>query len=184
MGFRALTERRVACPSVRVSNCHAGWQRLSVFVRPALQPYFRQIIMTLLTRMQQNKTNNFVYYFAYFLLYLLAINTEGLTPDYLIQTVDEIQPGYRNRFSSCADQGLTGFQSQAVVSNRLKLHRTSNRAASPERPQSGSCWPNTAAHAKHARVERTQCENMVRHASLPRGGPLWCSHVLLQARVA
>jgi len=60
---------------------------------PALQPYFRQIIMTLLTRMQQNKTNNYVYYFVYFLLYLLAINTDGLTPDYLIQTVDEIQSG-------------------------------------------------------------------------------------------
>jgi hypothetical protein len=62
--------------------------------RPALQPYFRQIVMTLLTRMQQNKTNNYVYYFAYFLLYVLAINVEGLTPDYLIQTVDEIQSGY------------------------------------------------------------------------------------------
>ncbi|KAH9023317.1 Cse1-domain-containing protein [Lactarius hengduanensis] len=60
---------------------------------PALQPYFRQIIMTLLTRMQQNKTNNYVYYFVYFLLYLLAINADGLTPDYLIKTVDEIQSG-------------------------------------------------------------------------------------------
>ena len=63
------------------------------FVRPALQPYFRQIIMTLLTRMQQNKTNNYVYYFVYFLLYLLAINADGITPDYLIQPVDEIQSG-------------------------------------------------------------------------------------------
>ena len=62
-------------------------------VRLALQPYFRQIIMTLLTRMQQNKTNNYVYYFVYFLLYLLAINADGITPDYLIQTVDEIQSG-------------------------------------------------------------------------------------------
>jgi len=50
--------------------------------------------MTLLTRMQQNKTNTYVYYFTYFLLYMLAINVNGLTPDYLIQTVDEIQPGY------------------------------------------------------------------------------------------
>ena len=62
-------------------------------VRPALQPYFRQIIMTLLTRMQQNKTNNYVYYFVYFLLYLFAINADGITPDYLIRTVDEIQSG-------------------------------------------------------------------------------------------
>ena len=71
--------------------CRARLTKCSV--RPALQPYFRQIIMTLLTRMQQNKTNNYVYYFVYFLLYLLAINADGITPDYLIQTVDEIQPG-------------------------------------------------------------------------------------------
>jgi exportin-2 (importin alpha re-exporter) len=44
--------------------------------------------------MQQNKTNSYVYYFVYFLLYMLAINVDGLTPDYLIQTIDEIQPGY------------------------------------------------------------------------------------------
>jgi exportin-2 (importin alpha re-exporter) len=49
--------------------------------------------------MQQNKTNSYVYYFAYFLLYMPAINANGLTPDYLVQTVDEIQPGYR--FSFC-----------------------------------------------------------------------------------
>ena len=47
--------------------------------------------MTLLTRMQQNKTNNYVYYFVYFLLYLVAISANGITLDYLIQTVDEIQ---------------------------------------------------------------------------------------------
>jgi len=64
------------------------------FHSTALQPYFRQIIVTLLTRMQQNKTNTYVYYFVYFLLYSLAINVSGLTPDYLIQTVDAIQPGY------------------------------------------------------------------------------------------
>ncbi len=67
-------------------------------VRPTLQPYFRKIIMTLLTRMQQNKTSNYVYYFSFFLLYLLAINVDSLTPDYLIQTVDEIQPGYSVHF--------------------------------------------------------------------------------------
>ena len=44
--------------------------------------------------MQQNKTNSYEYYFVYFLLYTLAINVDDLTPDYLIQTVEEIQPGY------------------------------------------------------------------------------------------
>jgi hypothetical protein len=125
-----------------------------MYRRPALQPYFRQIIMTLLTRMQQNKTNNYVYYFAYFLLYLLAINVDGLTPDFLIQTVDEIQSGYHDRFIACADQALTGFLTQAVVSNHVQLHHPANLAVSPERPQSSSRRPNTATHAKHARAKR------------------------------
>ena len=49
--------------------------------------------VSLLTWMQQNKTNNYVYYFVYFLLYLFAINADGITPVYLIQTLDEIQSG-------------------------------------------------------------------------------------------
>jgi exportin-2 (importin alpha re-exporter) len=53
--------------------------------------------VTLLTRMQQNKTNSYVYFFVYFLLYMLAINVDGLTPDLLLQTVDEIQPGYERQ---------------------------------------------------------------------------------------
>lgn len=52
--------------------------------------------------MQQNKTSSYVYYFVYFLLYMLAINVDDLTPDYLIQTVEEIQPGYvRQLFTTC-----------------------------------------------------------------------------------
>jgi exportin-2 (importin alpha re-exporter) len=48
--------------------------------------------------MQQNKTNSYVYYFVYFLLYTLAVNANGLTPDFLIQTVEEIQPGCVSSF--------------------------------------------------------------------------------------
>ncbi|KAN0129953.1 Armadillo-type fold [Lactarius tabidus] len=82
LGLRAPAERRVTFPSVRAAAV------------------FRQIIMTLLTRMQQNKTNNYVYYFLHFLLYLLAINVDDLTPDYLIQTVDEIQSGLWSQITS------------------------------------------------------------------------------------
>ena len=46
--------------------------------------------MTLLTRTQQNKTNNYIHYFVYFLLYVLAINADGIIPNYFIQIVDEI----------------------------------------------------------------------------------------------
>ena len=77
--------------------------------------------MTLLTRMQQNKTNNYVYYFVYFLLYLLAINTDGLTPDYLIQTVDEIQSGYCN---------LSTFISIVLTRGRTDCGHKSRRTSS------------------------------------------------------
>ncbi|THH15070.1 hypothetical protein EW146_g5342 [Bondarzewia mesenterica] len=63
-------------------------------IRPSdLQQYFRPLIVTLLTRMQTSKTDNYVYHFVYFLMYAMAINVEGLTPDYVIRTVEEIQPG-------------------------------------------------------------------------------------------
>lgn len=50
--------------------------------------------MTLLTRMQSSKTDKFVYLFAKFLLYCCALNVEGFGPDYVIETIDEIQPRY------------------------------------------------------------------------------------------
>ncbi|PIL29858.1 hypothetical protein GSI_08065 [Ganoderma sinense ZZ0214-1] len=59
----------------------------------ALQQYFRGVIVTLLTRMQTSKTDKYVYHFVYFLGFCLAINVEGLTPDYIIGEVDAIQPG-------------------------------------------------------------------------------------------
>jgi exportin-2 (importin alpha re-exporter) len=50
--------------------------------------------MTLLTRMQSSKTDKFVYLFSKFLLYCMALDIEGLGPDYVINTIDEIQPRY------------------------------------------------------------------------------------------
>ncbi|RDB24273.1 Importin alpha re-exporter [Hypsizygus marmoreus] len=61
-------------------------------VKPeSLKPYFKAIIMTLLTRMQTSKTDKFVYLFTKFLLFTMAVNVEGLSPDYVIGTVEEIQ---------------------------------------------------------------------------------------------
>jgi exportin-2 (importin alpha re-exporter) len=48
--------------------------------------------MTLLTRMQTSKTDKFVYLFARFLLFTMAINVENLPPDYVISTIEGIQP--------------------------------------------------------------------------------------------
>ncbi|KAF7976444.1 hypothetical protein HWV62_6681 [Athelia sp. TMB] len=80
------------------SKVNDGWgmellQSVVQNISPAdLKPYFRPILINLLTRLQTSKTDKFVYLFSYFLLFTMAIQVEGLTPDYLIGTVEEIQP--------------------------------------------------------------------------------------------
>ncbi|KAH7910550.1 CAS/CSE protein [Hygrophoropsis aurantiaca] len=59
---------------------------------PQLKQYFKVLIMTLLTRMQTSKTDKYVYLFSQFLLFTMAINVDGLGPDYVISTIEEIQP--------------------------------------------------------------------------------------------
>ena len=59
-----------------------------------MQQYFRGLIVTLLTRMQTSKTDKYVYHFVYFLSFCLAIGVEGLTPDYIVNEVEAIQPRY------------------------------------------------------------------------------------------
>jgi exportin-2 (importin alpha re-exporter) len=49
-------------------------------------------MITLLTRIQTSKTDKFVYLFALFLVFSMAINVDGLSPEYVICTVEEIQP--------------------------------------------------------------------------------------------
>jgi exportin-2 (importin alpha re-exporter) len=41
--------------------------------------------------MQTSKTDKFVYLFAYFLMFTMAINVDELKPDFVIGTVEEIQ---------------------------------------------------------------------------------------------
>lgn len=50
--------------------------------------------MTLLTRMQTSKTTQYEYIFARFILYTMALNIEGLGPDYVIAVIEGIQPKY------------------------------------------------------------------------------------------
>lgn len=62
-------------------------------VKPSeLRQYMKAVIMTLLKRMQTSKTDMFVYCFTRFLLFAMAISVDDLTPDYVIGTVEEIQP--------------------------------------------------------------------------------------------
>jgi hypothetical protein len=43
--------------------------------------------------MQTSKTEKYVYHFVYFLTFTMGINVPGLSPDYLIEIVEQIQGG-------------------------------------------------------------------------------------------
>lgn len=80
------------------SKINDGWgfellQGVVQYVPPAqLKQYFKAVVMTLLTRMQTSKTDKYVYLFSHFLLFTMAVNVDGLGPDYVISAVEEIQP--------------------------------------------------------------------------------------------
>lgn len=60
--------------------------------RSHLKPYMRPLVITLLTRMQTSKTDKYVYHFTYFFLLTMAIDVAGMGPDYVMSTVEEVQP--------------------------------------------------------------------------------------------
>jgi exportin-2 (importin alpha re-exporter) len=80
------------------SKINDGWgfellQGVVQHVPPAqLKQYFKALVMTLLTRMQTSKTDKYVYLFSHFLLFTMAVNVDGLGPDYVISAIEEIQP--------------------------------------------------------------------------------------------
>jgi len=68
-------------------------QAVVLYVKPNdLQQYWKAIFMTLLTRMQSSKTDSYMYLFVKFILFTMAINVDGLSPDYMVQIVEGIQP--------------------------------------------------------------------------------------------
>ncbi|KAL4253719.1 XPO2/CSE1 family protein [Abortiporus biennis] len=58
----------------------------------SLSQYLRATFVTLLTRMQTSKTDKYVYHFAYFFIYSMAIKADGMTPDIVIGCIESIQP--------------------------------------------------------------------------------------------
>jgi len=82
-------------------------------VRPEeLRQYFKAVIMTLLTRMQSSKTDKYVHLFTRFFLFTMAVDVKGLTPDYVIGTVEEIQP-------KCVIIAIMGAQGLMGITNSL-----------------------------------------------------------------
>lgn len=70
--------------------------------RSALGQYLKPIFLTLLTRLQTSKTDLYVYNFVYFLMYCMAVQTDGLTPDVVIGAMESMQPGYVSSRSQSA----------------------------------------------------------------------------------
>ena len=58
----------------------------------ALNQYMKSIVTMLLTRLQTARTDNYTYYLVYFFMYLAAVDVEGLTPDFLVGAVEQVQP--------------------------------------------------------------------------------------------
>ncbi|RGB41994.1 exportin-2-like protein [Rhizophagus diaphanus] len=57
-----------------------------------LNKYLAAIISLLLTRMKSSKTDKYTLSFVYFVCFFLAIEKEGVNPDYVIQAFDSMQP--------------------------------------------------------------------------------------------
>jgi exportin-2 (importin alpha re-exporter) len=49
--------------------------------------------MSLLTRLQTNKTDKFANLFCFFVLYIFAIRVGGMTPDYVLGVMEGAQAG-------------------------------------------------------------------------------------------
>ena len=71
-------------------NCEV--KKCSLSFSTDLQQYIKPVVLTLLQRMQSSKTDTYAQRFAFFFLYSMSLNSEGLTPDCLITAVESIQP--------------------------------------------------------------------------------------------
>jgi len=68
-------------------------QAVLMYIPPAaLKLHMKNIITMLLTRLQTARTDIFAYYTVYFFTFAMAIKVDGLTPDFLIGSVEELQP--------------------------------------------------------------------------------------------
>ncbi|BFZ62404.1 importin-alpha export receptor [Saitoella coloradoensis] len=78
-------------------NDHYGFDLLeTVFASvpvAALQPFVKQIFLLLLTRLNSSKTEKFTLRFVVFVYYLAGLQKEGAGPDFVVASIDSVQPG-------------------------------------------------------------------------------------------
>ncbi|KAG8688800.1 importin-alpha export receptor [Ceratobasidium sp. 423] len=90
----AVVQQRLI-PS-RVNDVY-GFELLEVLVAnlpvETLRPLFNGILVTVMTRLQANKTPAFSYGFMHFACAAMAVRTEGMGPDFFIGAVESVQAG-------------------------------------------------------------------------------------------
>ncbi|KAJ1300905.1 hypothetical protein OPQ81_003331 [Rhizoctonia solani] len=90
----AVVQQRLI-PS-RVNDVY-GFELLEVLVAnlpvETLRPLFNGILVTVMTRLQANKTPAFSYGFMHFACATMAVRTEGMGPDFFIGAVESVQAG-------------------------------------------------------------------------------------------
>ncbi|KAI8459413.1 Cse1-domain-containing protein [Phakopsora pachyrhizi] len=81
-----------------------------------LAPYLRNVFILLFTRLQQSKTEKFTSAFLYTIMFVVALEKAQLTPDFIINAINGVQPGL-----FC--QVMEGALLPAVPSTPLKNRR-------------------------------------------------------------
>ncbi|KEP50401.1 putative importin-alpha export receptor [Rhizoctonia solani 123E] len=139
----AVVQQRLI-PS-RVNDVY-GFELLEVLVANlpvgTLGPLFNGILVTIMTRLQANKTPAFSYGFMHFACATMAVRTEGMGPDFFIGAVESVQPGLWTQLLThvlLPDVSRTQVRDQKVVSvglTRLLVHSQQSVQA-----PAASAWP-------------------------------------------
>ncbi|KAF8513582.1 CAS/CSE protein [Hysterangium stoloniferum] len=109
-----------------------------------LSPYFPAVIVSLLTRLQANKTDKFANLFAYFVLYILAIQVEDVTPDFVIGVVEGVQAGlWANLFGHILFPEIVKIPSKDRKVAVVGLIRLLTQSQSMRQGANGQLWPAT-----------------------------------------
>ncbi|CAE6534937.1 unnamed protein product [Rhizoctonia solani] len=139
----AVVQQRLI-PS-RVNDVY-GFELLELLVAKlpveTLRPLFNGILVTIMTRLQANKTPAFSYGFMRFACATMAARTEGMGPDFFIGAVESVQTGLWTQLLThviLPDVSRTQLRDQKLVSvglTRLLVHSQQSVQA-----PAANAWP-------------------------------------------
>jgi hypothetical protein len=126
-----------------------------------LKQYFTALVMTLLTRLQTNKTESFVHHFAYFLLFTMAIDVQGLGPDDVIGTVEGIQPACVHLLLVYVFGGNLLMVLQTMVTSSHCLHHSPSFEDAKKGSESCCSWLDKNVDPEYTHDTGAKCAGMV-----------------------